>query len=353
MPGERDFSVRTHRRCTSAVESPLPAWESVPRGAIEVSEFSPRQHSSLFESRTFVIAGCAAVTTLLHLALITAAIWPASRESAHPHPLEGTTAPRGQATDDIDLTWVAVDEHATGNTSRQVPPVLHSPRLLRIAMSAPISELATNFPDFATGDAHSGGANDSDSRAKIYGQYLGQVNARIDRAWIRPHASIGAAQFLCQVLIEQDAVGNVKEVTLDRCNGTPAWQRSLVDAIKSASPLSAPADPAVFAPKIQMVFREEAPDEALTADSRLSASSENASINSESMATSLAVFRQIRNTSAHSIGTAVIDLRIEGHATEQARIRPTAASQPSDRMTVNLSPKPGEAGETPESKQYH
>ena len=94
--------------------------------------------------------------------------------------------------------------------------------------------------------------------AALYGRYLGQVRARIERAWLRPRTVIGSDLFRCRVRIDQDPSGRVGEVILQRCNGTPEWQQSLVRAIADASPLSAPPNPAIFTPHIDLEFRSTA-----------------------------------------------------------------------------------------------
>lgn len=90
--------------------------------------------------------------------------------------------------------------------------------------------------------------------AALYGRYLGQIHARIDRAWLRPRTAIGADIFRCQVEIRQRHDGTVKTVTLQRCNGTPTWQQSLAQGISAASPLPAPPDPRVFAHRVVLHF---------------------------------------------------------------------------------------------------
>jgi len=83
-------------------------------------------------------------------------------------------------------------------------------------------------------------------RALMFGRYLGQVTARIERAWVRPRSAIGSSPFRCLVRVIQDRGRVVKEITLERCNGTTSWQLSLVRAIESASPFPAPPDASVF-----------------------------------------------------------------------------------------------------------
>lgn len=106
---------------------------------------------------------------------------------------------------------------------------------------------------------------DGAERARLYGIYTGQIQARIERVWRRPRTPVQevsdstkspntAEYFHCQVQIVQDSRGNVQEVLLPRCSGSVAWQRSLVRAINQASPLPAPPDPKVFAPSVILNF---------------------------------------------------------------------------------------------------
>lgn len=88
----------------------------------------------------------------------------------------------------------------------------------------------------------------------MFGRYVGQVSARVERAWIRPRTAIGAAEFQCWARIEQDRDGKVLSVELQQCNGDTRWQLSLVAAIERASPLSAPPDRAVFSSVLHIQF---------------------------------------------------------------------------------------------------
>ena len=154
-------------------------------------------------------------------------------------------------------------------------------------------------------------------------------------------------RFLCQASIEQDSFGNVREVALDHCNGTPAWQRSLVDAIKSASPLPAPADPAVFSPKIQMAFHEDAIEGEVTTTEALGSVAALKPSFESAMATSLAALRQIRDTSARSGATSVIDLRIEGRSNHEQPMSSMREPQSSERFRTD----PLDGGEKPSQQQ--
>jgi hypothetical protein len=100
-------------------------------------------------------------------------------------------------------------------------------------------------------------AGDQTQHALLYGRYLGQIQARIERAWVRPRTDIGASTFSCRVRVEQDGQGNVAGVALDHCNGTERWQHSLLSAIRTASPLPAPPDPSIYANRLCLSFRSD------------------------------------------------------------------------------------------------
>jgi hypothetical protein len=93
--------------------------------------------------------------------------------------------------------------------------------------------------------------------ALLFGRYVGQISARIERAWLRPRTPVADNAFACRVQIKQDRQGNVEETTLQRCNGDMRWQMSLVEAIQSASPLPAPPDPDVFANALILQFKSK------------------------------------------------------------------------------------------------
>lgn len=97
-------------------------------------------------------------------------------------------------------------------------------------------------------------AGDDAGRALLFGRYLGQISARISRAWMRPRTSFPSDAFECRVRITQDRRGGVQEVMLETCTADSRWQLSLVHAIESASPLPAPPDPTLFASTVTLDF---------------------------------------------------------------------------------------------------
>jgi TonB C terminal len=108
------------------------------------------------------------------------------------------------------------------------------------------------------------GSEDAE-KARLFGIYTGQIQARIDRVWRRPRTPVNedaestvptdsADSFQCEAQIVQDATGIVQEILLPRCNGSAAWQRSLVLAIQQASPLPAPPSAKVFSRSVTLDF---------------------------------------------------------------------------------------------------
>jgi hypothetical protein len=108
-------------------------------------------------------------------------------------------------------------------------------------------------------------SGDPAGQARLFGIYSGQIQARIERIWRRPRTPVeehrkpspsnaSEEAFRCQAQIIQDATGTVQEILLPRCNGSAAWQRSLVVAIQQASPLPAPPSPSAFSSAMSLTF---------------------------------------------------------------------------------------------------
>ena len=80
-----------------------------------------------------------------------------------------------------------------------------------------------------------------------------QIQARIQRAWLRPpsaHAGID-----CTLYVTQVPGGEVTNVKLGTCNGDDAVKQSILDAAYRASPLPPPPDPALFERNLELYFR--------------------------------------------------------------------------------------------------
>jgi hypothetical protein len=136
-------------------------------------------------------------------------------------------------------------------------PVISAPRLIDVPIKVNPIDLA--FESDSTTAEEPG-------ESELFGRYMGQVSARVERAWLRPRTPVGGGLFSCKVRIEQDSTGVVQEVALVQCSGEPRWQLSLVHAIQSASPLPAPPDPAVFRRTFSLTFQSQSYSPAATAE---------------------------------------------------------------------------------------
>ena len=126
-----------------------------------------------------------------------------------------------------------------------------------------IEALALSENDQASNSTQEG--IESAEQSRLFGIYTGQIQARIDRVWRRPRTPVNEVtaattaadawdSFQCEIQIVQDDRGHVQEILLLRCNGSAAWQRSLVSAIRQASPLPAPPSASVFSQSIVLNF---------------------------------------------------------------------------------------------------
>lgn len=141
-----------------------------------------------------------------------------------------------------------------------VPPptttavTMQSPELPELPQLEPPPDLLKSMQDEKTSPAPSEMAGNS----ALAGRYIGQIDARIERAWIKPRTPVGSGEFRCKVRVEQDKDGTVLEIQLEQCNANARWQQSLVSAIQTASPLPAPSDPKVFRKSLQLSFTGKA-----------------------------------------------------------------------------------------------
>jgi len=74
--------------------------------------------------------------------------------------------------------------------------------------------------------------------------WIGQITARIQRAWLRPPSAKPGID--CVVYVTQVPGGAVTNVRVGECNGDAAVRESIESAVLRASPLPPPPDPAMF-----------------------------------------------------------------------------------------------------------
>jgi hypothetical protein len=200
------------------------------------------------------IAGAVA-SLALHVLLLTPLLLGAAQHRALAPEAPGGSVP---SRDDAAMTVVFFDD--MGPRQKAPPRVSAAPVFAGVnpvvlrALQSP--SLDTAFPDTASPGQRTGepqAQGDSATFALLYGRYIGQVTARIERAWMRPRRS-SSAEFACRLQVLQDERGQVLEVTVSRCSGDSRWRASLVAAVRSASPLPAPPDPHVFRRSLPLTF---------------------------------------------------------------------------------------------------
>lgn len=188
-------------------------------------------------ARRAVIPVAAALGSLaLHALLLTPLLLGAAQHRTRAPEAPGDSLPSSH---DAALTVVLLDD---GDSKPRAPPRLSDTPVRSITLR----DLPAPSPDPAIADSVPQAQGDAAAFALLYGRYLGQITARIERAWMRPRTSPGGPTFACRIEVLQDERGQVLGVTVGRCNEDSRWRASLVDAIRSASPLPAAPDPKVF-----------------------------------------------------------------------------------------------------------
>ena len=202
---------------------------------------------------------------LLHTLLILPFVLGASAAKTRAPNVQGAGASAIMSSAEPMMTMIMIDAPAMTRDPDALPEVIASLGLpsksFAIKIVSPDPMPAFDLKNLTTDqDAPNPvpeAAGDMAGRAQLFGRYMGQVSARIERAWVRPRNPIGDPLFQCKVQIKQDRQGNVLEVMIVQCNGGGDWQMSLAGAIQSASPLPAPPDPSVFADALTLSFDSE------------------------------------------------------------------------------------------------
>jgi len=247
----------------SASKQKLELLQSKSLATVEVGIFTPEmpgepthtkapQRRSIFDWERLVprrgragSAACGVAVAALHVLILAPLLPGQGHQRRVPHAMvSGSSAdvePTLQASfiEESPLGWVPPPVTTAITVMVPEPLPLSPPRDL---LEAP-TERNLSDPD---GDA--GGSS------ALAGRYLGQIDARIERAWLKPRTPLDSDAFRCEVRVEQDAAGNVLEIELEQCGNDGRWQQSLVSAIQSASPLPAPPDPSVFRKSLRLSF---------------------------------------------------------------------------------------------------
>ncbi len=82
--------------------------------------------------------------------------------------------------------------------------------------------------------------------------YVRAIQAHVEQRWYEPP---GVAQGLsCTIYVTQIPGGEVVGMRFGSCNGGAAVRQSIETAVRNASPLPAPPEPALFEREVQLVF---------------------------------------------------------------------------------------------------
>lgn len=232
-------------------------------GADSSVAFSPayRSRDGLSRRRLAASATAAFICLVLHALVLTSILWTGGSPDTHKHDAGALNAVAPEAAEDGALQVILIEDPSSPPTAQSSPSsMVAMAGALEPVPTDALAEQAIPVSDLSTNPASSVAtpAPDAAVRSAMYGRYVGQIDARIERAWRRPRSAIGAPVFSCVVRVDQDSRGTVLEVTLEQCNGDEHWQQSLVSAIDSASPLPAPPDPTVFTRILHLSFRTEA-----------------------------------------------------------------------------------------------
>ncbi len=90
-------------------------------------------------------------------------------------------------------------------------------------------------------------------RASLSAQWAAAIQARVQRAWLRPDTA--RAGIDCRVAVTQVQGGTVVRVEVRECNGDEAVRQSIEAAVFRASPLPPPPEPELFERNLELRFR--------------------------------------------------------------------------------------------------
>jgi hypothetical protein len=304
----------------------------------------PYGRRSLPVRRTGVAGFGAVASVVFHVLIVAPIVWSPSTQRKNLPNTQGAAASRDTIDGEHAMTVVFIDDatsihYLSNNVDSTIAPL--TPTFLlpisvaSVSGSAGIDQL---FDVSDRGTRRQEAHGDQSGHALMFGRYMGQISARIERGWRRPRSALDGASFVCSVQIVQGPSGNVQEITLQQCDGDLRWQASLVHAIENASPLPAPPDRALFSGALTLRFDSTpyvpgASDEGF--EPVLRASIEPALPHGSVLKVSE---RQRRSGVSATIQPTSIDLTIIGSRTE---IAPEAAG------TSDPSVTPGASGESP------
>lgn len=238
-----EISVFVPRTATDPPQPAVPA-----QRPLRILRFPQGQVLCALCRRALPSALCAIATILVHAILFAPFLDGIAGASGG----AGLHANR-RGSDRLEVRIIEEQDTASSASLQQhlVQPVL-TPISLNLPLEADPPPLQAAIPGAAATEVHlaQGSAGPAAARS-----YLRQINDLIDRAWLRPQIAIGAPEFACHVRIDQNLSGQIENIIFGQCNRNVRWRLSLITAIRSASPLPAPADPSQFRSTLHIVFK--------------------------------------------------------------------------------------------------
>jgi hypothetical protein len=201
-------------------------------------------------------------TVLVHLLLATPMVLGMAESRKRTPDGDGTvaSASRGDQYERmmlLDLSAMSASEADETPTPIESEGITPEKFELVLASSDPQPAPELKPEEFEESETSQDAVGDPTGNVALFGRYLGQVAARIERAWMRPRSVIDGGFFECQVRISQDPRGNVLAIALQSCSEDETWRKSLTSAILRASPLSAPPEPWLYTPTLTLTFSGE------------------------------------------------------------------------------------------------
>jgi hypothetical protein len=127
-------------------------------------------------------------------------------------------------------------------------PRLTAPPVITVPTRVAVMDVA--MPALELGDL------EPTAEEKLRGLYLGQVRARIERAWeAAANRSSARDAAGCDVRVTQDTRGGVLEVAFGECRVESAERDALVRIIRGAAPLPAPPSDLPFTGQVALSLR--------------------------------------------------------------------------------------------------
>ena len=196
-------------------------------------------------------------TLIIHILLIGLFLIKVDVVSLPANHTDGTTSVYAESAPDAMLVLMPMSESQgledKAIVDRQLwrlsPP---GPNPLDTIAVPPPAPVQIDTPEIPIQDAVSSvSGSDSNGDARLLWIYGRQLQSRIESKWRRPRTPIeqsspsktnhaGRNMFSCEIQIARAANGDVQDIRFPHCNGSEAWQLSLLTAIQQAIPLPAP-----------------------------------------------------------------------------------------------------------------